>query len=262
MVTPETLFTGKNCIYFKEIDSTNIYAADLIAKTSPPEGTCVITDFQTAGNGQIGRFWHSDAGKNLLISYIFYPNALKVKEQFLLNIISSLAVYDVVSFFVKNVKIKWPNDIYVNYKKIAGILVQNTLRNDNIKATVIGMGLNINETSFPSDIPNPTSLTIETNASHSIEDVFCRLSTRLEYYYLKLKSGKTSELKATYQEALFRRDDEAHFRDGNDVVFKGTIKGVNDDGKILIMMDDGSIHAFGFREISFLIYTDENLFCK
>ena len=81
MVTPETLFTGKNCIYFKEIDSTNIYAADLIAKTSPPEGTCVITDFQTAGNGQIGRFWHSDAGKNLLISYIFYPNALKVKEQ-------------------------------------------------------------------------------------------------------------------------------------------------------------------------------------
>ncbi len=105
-------------------------------------------------------------------------------------------------------------------------------------------------------------MTIETNASHSIEDVFCRLSTRLEYYYLKLKSGKTSELKATYQEALFRRDDEAHFRDGNDVVFKGTIKGVNDDGKILIMMDDGSIHAFGFREISFLIYTDENLFCK
>ncbi|MBK9565494.1 MAG: biotin--[acetyl-CoA-carboxylase] ligase [Saprospiraceae bacterium] len=262
MVTPETLFTGKNCIYFKEIDSTNINAADLIAKTSPPEGTCVITDFQTAGNGQIGRFWHSDAGKNLLISYIFYPNALKVKEQFLLNIISSLAVYDVVSFFVKNVKIKWPNDIYVNNKKIAGILVQNTLRNDNIKSTVIGMGLNINETSFPSDIPNPTSLTIETNASHSIEDVFCRLSTRLEYYYLKLKSGKTSELKATYQEALFRRDDEAHFRDGNDVVFKGTIKGVNDDGKILIMMDDGSIHAFGFREISFLIYTDENLFCK
>ena len=140
----EALFTGKMSIYLPETESTNNYAMDLISKTNPPEGTCIYTAYQSAGRGQIGRYWHSETGKNILISYILYPKDLKIADQFMLNIIASLAVRDVVDLFCLNVKIKWPNDIYVDDKKIAGILVQSVLRNNTIKATIIGIGLNVN----------------------------------------------------------------------------------------------------------------------
>ena len=252
MVVPDTLFTGKNCIHFEEINSTNIYAADLIAKTSPAEGTCIITDFQTAGRGQIGRYWHSSAGKNLLISYIFYPHTLKVKDQFLLNVISGLAVYDVVSFYVQDVKVKWPNDIYVNNQKIAGILVQNTLRGDTIKCTIIGIGLNVNEKDFPSELPNPVSIANEKGYDISISDVFCRLCSRLEFYYLKLRNGKYDELRMAYNEKLYRKGILATFQDEKNHIFKATIEGVATDGKLILNTEDGIGKTYAFREIKFI----------
>lgn len=252
MITPDTLFTGKNCIHFDEIHSTNVYASELISKTSPSEGTCIITDFQTAGRGQIGRYWHSERGKNLLISYIYYPVKLKVDDQFLLNIISGLAVYDVVAHYTNNVTIKWPNDIYVADKKIAGILVQNTLRADRIKSTIIGIGLNVNETEFPSELPNPTSLSLCTNESLKIDEIYSTLSKRLEFHYLKMKSGHYSELITNYHKLLYKMDIISSFLDKDGLYIQGYIRSVNREGNLVIETLKGETRSFAFRELKFI----------
>ncbi len=253
MNVPEALFTGKKIIHIPETESTNTFAMDLVAKTNPSEGTCVISDYQTGGKGQIGRFWHSEASKNILISYIFYPTLLQVRDQFYLNIISGLAVRDVVASFIENVHIKWPNDIYVDDRKIAGILVQNTLRESFIKATVIGIGLNVNQTIFPIDIPNPTSFSLQTDKVFDINHIVAFLSSRLEFYYLKLKNGHQATLMEAYLSSLYMKGEWAVYRDSEHQIFTGMIEGIDDQGRLEVKMEDGLIRPFGFREISFVL---------
>lgn len=252
MNIPDALFTGKKIIHLTETESTNTYAMDVVAKTNPSEGTCVIADYQTGGKGQIGRYWHSEESKNILVSYIFYPNTLQVQDQFYLNIISGLAVRDVVATYVSAVKIKWPNDIYVEDRKIAGILVQNTLRETNIKTTIIGIGLNVNQTIFPIDIPNPTSLSLLIDRVFDIQEILALLSSRLEFYYLKLKNGHLVTLLEVYLSHLYRKDEWAVFKDDKDLIFKGKITGIDTQGRLKIELEDGGVHVFGFREISFV----------
>lgn len=249
----EALFTGINSIYLPEIDSTNLFAMNLLSKTNPPEGTCVYTAYQSAGRGQIGRFWHSSDGKNLLISYIFYPKPLKAIDQFILNIISGLAVRDVVGMYCDNVKIKWPNDIYVDDKKIAGILVQNILRGTDIKATVIGIGLNVNEQHFPSEIPNPVSISQITSKSHDLAEIRQLLSSKLEFYFMKMKYGHHEWLKETYINTMYRINETANFKTDGETIIFGKIRGVNEQGKLLIQVESEDVLAFGFREIGYVI---------
>ncbi len=253
MNVPEALFTGKKIIHLPETESTNTFAMDLVSKTNPSEGTCVISDYQADGKGQIGRFWHSEASKNILISYIFYPSLLQVRDQFYLNIISGLAVRDTIASFVENVHIKWPNDIYVGDRKIAGILVQNTLRESYIKATVIGIGINVNQTIFPIDIPNPTSLALQTDKLFDISQVVALLSARLEFYYLKLKNGYQGVLMEMYLNHLYRKDEWAVYRDSENHIFTGMILGVDDQGRLVIRMENEALRSFSFREIGFVL---------
>ena len=238
----EALFTGINSIYLPEIDSTNLFAMNLLSKTNPPEGTCVYTAYQSAGRGQIGRFWH-----------IFYPKPLKAIDQFILNIISGLAVRDVVGMYCDNVKIKWPNDIYVDDKKIAGILVQNILRGTDIKATVIGIGLNVNEQHFPSEIPNPVSISQITSKSHDLAEIRQLLSSKLEFYFMKMKYGHHEWLKETYINTMYRINETANFKTDGETIIFGKIRGVNEQGKLLIQVESEDVLAFGFREIGYVI---------
>lgn len=246
------MFTGLNRRYFAELDSTNRYALDVLSKTNPPEGTCVITDYQSGGRGQIGRYWHSASGKNLLTSYIFYPHFLQVNEQFFLNIISSLAVHAVVSQFCKNVKIKWPNDIYVSDQKIAGILVQNILRSTMIKSSVIGIGLNVNESNFPPHLPNPTSLTLFTKNSYDVKSISDALSQKLEYFYLLLKQCRFETLNDQYIAAMYRFEEVAQFRDAQGV-FTGKIIGIDSQGKLIICTSHQVIRHFTFQEVQYVL---------
>ncbi|MBK8518597.1 MAG: biotin--[acetyl-CoA-carboxylase] ligase [Saprospiraceae bacterium] len=253
MSIPEALFAGKNKIYLEETISTNTYALDLLSKTNPPEGTCIITDFQTAGRGQIGRYWHSEAEKNLLVTYIFYPHTLKVKDQFYLNIISGLAMRDVAAHWIGNVKIKWPNDIYSGDKKLAGILVQNVLRGDFIKSTIIGVGINVNQQDFPPDIPNPISIALIKGFDIDVELVLRLLSARLEYYYLRLKANRIKILKDEYLNSLYRFNEWAQFSDSDNDTFKGKIAGIDQAGKLILQTETKGLKSFGFREVSYVI---------
>jgi BirA family biotin operon repressor/biotin-[acetyl-CoA-carboxylase] ligase len=249
-----TLFTGLNEIYFPEIPSTNSYAMDVLSKTSPPEGTCIFADYQSAGRGQIGRYWHSEAGKNILISYIFYPEFLDLSHQFYLNIVSGLALLESVKPIYPEVTLKWPNDLYAGDRKLAGILVQNVLRGQHIRATVIGFGLNVNQLHFPNEIPNPVSLAQITGSFIDMQTFRRQLSKKLEQYYLALKTGGYHELKGLYESSLYRKNEEALFTDVNDVTFAGTITGVDEPGRLqIIHTNTGQLVSYNFREIRYII---------
>ena len=135
----------------------------LIKNTEVAEGTVVLAKEQTSGRGQVNNTWESSYGDNLLMSIVLYPEFLHAGNQFLLSKFVSLAIVDFLSYYLENVTIKWPNDIYVGNKKIAGVLIENSLRGAFISSSVVGIGLNVNQTEFSSSIPNPTSLKNESN---------------------------------------------------------------------------------------------------
>lgn len=252
MTTLQTLFTGKNQIHFPEIPSTNEYALNLISKTNPPEGTCIIADFQSEGRGQIGSRWHSAPGKNLLITYIFHPKWLDIRYQFYLNIISSLAVSDLVQHYGVTSSIKWPNDIFVGNKKIAGILNQNILKGNTIKGTAMGIGLNVNETDFPIELEYSTSLAKFNGQEYNIFEVMHRLSEYLEHYYLQLKAGEMTSLNDKYHQRLYLRNIEAPFELPDGKRFKGRILEVDKDGRLVILHDTGAMFSYAFKEVKYL----------
>src|SRR5690606_4057758 len=129
--------------------------AEVVSKTSPRGGLCVTADYQTGGRGHIGRSWHSASGQNLLVSYVFYPEMLTASQTFDLSVWVSGALVELVrSYGIDHVRIKWPNDIYIGDQKVGGILIQNTLRGEHMKNSIVSIGLNVNEIDFPQDLPN------------------------------------------------------------------------------------------------------------
>jgi BirA family biotin operon repressor/biotin-[acetyl-CoA-carboxylase] ligase len=245
-------FMGKYHTHFTETHSTNAFALDVLSKTNPPEGSCFTADFQSAGRGQIGRSWHSEHEKNLLISYIIYPVGLHVENQFILSVVSSLAVAKTVQEKCSDVCIKWPNDIYIGQKKTAGILIQNVLRGVEIKATVIGIGLNCNQQIFPPGIPNPTSMGLCGGEWIDLEKVRKSLSGWLEHYYSLWKQGHSEEITREYLSLLFRKDTLAPFAIPGGQEFLATIKGIAPDGKLILEKEDKSTESFGIKEVEYI----------
>ena len=161
-------------IRLAETDSTNNYLREQCAKARLPEGSLVIADFQTAGKGQVGNSWESEAGKNLMFSILLYPDSLPANRQFLISQIASLSVKETLEGYTDSVKVKWPNDIYWKDRKICGMLIENDLSGQHLYCSVIGIGLNINQEIFRSDAPNPVSLTQITGKVYDREEVLAR----------------------------------------------------------------------------------------
>lgn len=249
-----TLFIGKVLIHIPSITSTNTYAIDLLSKSNPTEGTVITTDNQTAGRGQIGSLWESEAYKNITMSVILYPKFLNVQEQFNLHKISSIALFNLVKDCLgkENLKIKWPNDLYMKNSKLAGILIQNSLKSQLIQSTVIGIGLNVNQTQFHSNAPNPGSLSTFAGENFSLKTLIADLCFYLEKAYLNLKNGDRSTLDDQYTQNLYKYMEWAEFRDFHDKEFKGRIIGVDKLGRLQIETKD-EIKQFNFKEVKFII---------
>ena len=145
-------------IRLAETDSTNNYLREQCAKDRLPEGSLVIADFQTAGKGQVGNSWESEAGKNLMFSILLYPDFLPANRQFLISQIASLSVKETLDEYTDSVTVKWPNDIYWKDRKICGMLIENDLSGHNLYCSIIGIGINLNQAVFRGDAPNPVSL--------------------------------------------------------------------------------------------------------
>ncbi|MFI5140988.1 MAG: biotin--[acetyl-CoA-carboxylase] ligase [Bacteroidia bacterium] len=137
----DTLFIGQHILELDAAESTNTYATNLIKEIQVAEGTIVFTHNQTKGRGQVGNTWQAETGKNLTFSMVLHPNFLAVEKQFYLSKITSLAVFGMLTEFLNtslyDIKIKWPNDILVNDKKIAGILIENILRGNFLQSSVM-----------------------------------------------------------------------------------------------------------------------------
>ncbi len=252
MQNRNTLFVGKVLWSHASVESTNASAQELLAKSNPTEGTVISAYEQTAGRGQIGSNWESEAGKNLTLSVIFYPKFLPVRQQFYLNQAISLAVRATVAACVHGpVTVKWPNDIYINRQKTAGILIQNQLSGSTIQSCIVGIGLNVNQLSFSEYLPNPTSLAIQISHLLDLEAVQQMLFSELEYRYLQLRNQKLAQIEADYRKHLYQYGVLADYERADGGRFRGTIMGLTETGKLQIAHADG-IEAFEVKSIKFL----------
>lgn len=224
----------------------------MVSKTNPMEGTVIFTRDQTRGRGQIGRKWHSEPGKNCCFSVILYPR-IPVKDQFLINIAIALGIKTALELLVSpNILLKWPNDIIIGGAKLGGILIQNIIKGNNIAVSVVGAGINVNQETFPADIPNPASLIHSTGVTLDIPAVLDVLCSHIDIQYKRLKQGLYLEMRSEYIQSLFGMGEKGHFRRMSDqIVFEGTISGVDNEGHLLIETGKGS-EVFRFREIQFL----------
>lgn len=220
----------------------------MIRESNIAEGTIIITDHQTAGKGQRGNSWEAEQGKNLTFSLLLKPQFLSLDRQFFLNIISSLAVSEVLThYFPKKIKIKWPNDIYAENLKISGILIQNLLRNSSISHSVIGIGVNINQREFKE--PKATSLNLITGEQYSLLSLLKKLLFALEKYYDLLVTGKLHILQDSYLKNLYWKNEKHMFR--AESFFEGEIVGIDEIGKLLVNTG-GETKSFSFKEIEFV----------
>jgi len=250
------LLVGKPHIRLESVNSTNRYAIELVSKNSLTEGTVISTSHQFAGKGQIGKFWESEKGKNITCSTIFLPQSFPVSDQYYLNIAIALAVHDFVEHFIpsKSVKIKWPNDIYVDHKKIAGILIQNALKGKFIDSVIVGTGININQTKFCSEVPNPTSVALENEyQEQDLENMFLWLFRFLQKRYLLIKANRFQSLSEEYHSHLYRKNEIHSYELPDGKRFEGMITGVSSDGRLSIKTNDDKILQFSNGEISYCI---------
>ncbi|MDT8413604.1 MAG: biotin--[acetyl-CoA-carboxylase] ligase [Vicingaceae bacterium] len=246
------LFLGSKIIRLEEVDSTNVYAANLIKSnlSSITEGTVIYTNNQTKGKGQRGNNWVSSPNENFTFSIILKPNLL-VSEQFLLSKICALGIFDFLTDLeIKNISIKWPNDIYVGKQKIAGMLLENTLKNSKIEYCVAGIGINVNQTLFYNYLQQVTSLKLVTNKSFDINRLFNQLLFFIEKRYLQLKSNKIRELNKDYLNQLMGYNIKKTYLIKNQEVC-GVIAGVATSGKLQLYYDN-QLHEFDLKELKFV----------
>ena len=250
----KTLFVGKELYQFAELSSTNAYAAELVAKNNPSDGTVITTYNQVQGKGQGGSFWESAPDKNISATIILHPKFLAARDQFVLNQAISLGVLDFVKNYIHaGAKIKWSNDIYIFDKKIAGILIQNNLRSRNLATSIVGVGININQVEFKSDAPNPTSLKLETQKEFNLDELLEVLCKKIEARYLQVKTNNFQPIQSEYLDNLYRYMEDSLFQLPNaDEIFEGRIIGIGEFGKLLLQTNEG-LKEFDTKEIKFVI---------
>lgn len=250
----KTLFIGQNAIYVKSLASTNSYASDLLRQIELSEGSLIYTFEQEKGRGQRGNSWESEPNKNVTLSLVLHPRFLHPVHQFFLTKITSLAVADLMAEFLNEthrIHIKWPNDIYVNDRKIAGILIENYLRDNTIQHAVVGVGINVNQESFlkaPQAV-SLFSLTHQTLDLMRCIDRFCEL---FEGRFLQLQSKKWQKLDTDYLHYLYRLNEWNTYRTTQNQQFEGNIRGVSDIGKLQVEVISGEIKEFDLKEIVFV----------
>ena len=239
-------------IRIDETDSTNRWMKELI-QLHPSEETqhemVVVCDYQTAGRGCGSNSWEAEPGKNLLMSVLMHPKKVSARTQFIITQIVSVALCRTIETVIgceHRVTIKWPNDIYVGDKKICGVLIENSIAGRRIKDCIIGIGLNVNQTEFRSDAPNPVSIAQLTGKETDREEV---LNTFLEELS---KQCENRNIHHDYLRKMYRRNGMYPFETEGSR-FMARVAGVNDDGRLMLEDEDGIAHLFRFKEVTFII---------
>jgi BirA family biotin operon repressor/biotin-[acetyl-CoA-carboxylase] ligase len=235
-------------IKFETIESTNSYAYDLLKRETPPEGTIIWATEQTHGRGRHNNTWESEKGKNLTISLILYPAFINTEEQFLLSKAISLGIFDYLNEYVNNVTIKWPNDIYVNNDKIAGILIENSICGNRFDHSIVGIGLNVNQVHFTSNAPNPASMKLQLGRDIDLDTCLHELTETIDIRYDMLRNKKFGRINTDYLSHLYLYKIFTSYKSKQDE-FEARIIDVENNGLIVIETSNKKIMRFSFNEV-------------
>lgn len=234
-----TVFLGHNFISLSEIDSTNRFLSQLLSE-NPPDGTVIMAEKQKNGKGQMGTSWFSESGKNLTFSMLLHPSFLQADQMFILSKMAAVALREAVQFFLPNapVMIKWPNDILVEKKKVAGILIENQLEGNFLKHTIIGIGLNINQLMFPPEIQHTAiSMKLYSGIDFPVSVILEKILEKTEYLYHLLKEGKTAEIENEYLRFLYGYQ-EVVLLEINQKRVESYVVGVEKNGQLCVQAEN------------------------
>lgn len=226
----------------------------MVRDNLPAHGTLITANEQYEGRGQRSNAWISQPGKNLTCTYILRPAHLAASRQFLLNMAVSLAVVNIAKMRLKipsSVSIKWPNDILVKKRKIAGILIENMLQGSMIEVSLTGIGLNVNQHDFPKQL-NATSFFQETGMELDMEEVISDLSNELKLQFSDLESGREAELAVRYNQHLFGKGETRLMRlDGRTMPAK--VLGTDESGELRLLIEHGQVVSYPHHCIDWLL---------
>lgn len=233
-------------------DSTNQYLKELLLSKDMEDFTVAWAHTQQKGKGQMGAKWVSEPGKNLTFSVLKKFHNLNINDQFLLNISVSLAIIDVLKgYSIPDLSVKWPNDILSGATKICGILIENTLVGNQIQASIIGIGLNVNQLTF-NNLTNVSSLKLLLGQTLNLEELLKSILVGLKGKFQVLKDHKKDTLWDTYENNLFRKDKPSTFRDKSGELFMGFIRKISKQGKLIVELEDAIFKEFDLKEIQLM----------
>ena len=239
-------------IKLDKTDSTNNWIKAHIEELDSPCAVFAVS--QTQGRGQRGNSWESEPGKNLTISFLFYPEGVKATEQFPVSEAVALGVCDFIEDKGVKAKVKWPNDVYVGDRKISGILIENSVLGDKLKSMIAGIGINLNQENFLSDAPNPVSLTQLTGETYDIEESALLLGKKIQYR-IEAIGGNPDALHEEYIKRLWRNDHGIYpFNDRKENErINASIESVEKSGVLTLRKEDGILRQYLFKEVEFLL---------
>lgn len=232
--------------HLEEVSSTN----DFLRAYEPMADVTVLSaSYQTNGRGQMGNTWISNSGENALFSILVCPSGLKASDGFVLSQAMALSIKEVLDGYLEGISIKWPNDIYCGDEKICGTLIENVLMGKFVGRSVIGSGINVNQTEFPEGLAAPpTSLRIYINRIVPPADIIRSVAGRFALYYEEVQAGSYDHIREEYHRHLYLRGEKRCFQDETGT-FAGVISHVEPDGHIIIRDEDGLPRRYAFKQV-------------
>lgn len=234
-------------LWIDEVGSTSSYLKENIDLVAP--GALVLARTQSAGRGQRGNSWEAEPGKNLTFSFWFEPEGVAPSAQFVISEAVALAMTNLLDEYGIETKVKWPNDIYAGDRKIAGILIENSIMGNRINQCVVGIGLNVNQTDFLSDAPNPVSMSMLTGLTYDLDEMAERAGDIMGRYTAELKERE--KLHAEYLSRLWRGDGIHPYREAASTeIFRAAIEEVEASGHLILRDIEGRRRRYAFKEVS------------
>ena len=233
------------------IDSTNEFLKGLSSKQKLENFTVVTAENQIKGKGQMGSVWSSEAGKNLIMSVFIKDSISDVNQIYSLNIAIALAVIQSLETFnIPNLSIKWPNDIMSYNFKIGGLLIENSIKSDGTLSSIVGLGLNINQTNFD-NLPKASSIAKICDTSFNKNEVLFSIVEKIKQNIVELQKDSNS-MWEKYIYLLFKKGIPMPFKDNLNHNFMGIIQGVSNSGNLQVLLEDDSVSEYSLKEIQML----------
>ncbi|WP_394420756.1 biotin--[acetyl-CoA-carboxylase] ligase [Tenacibaculum mesophilum] len=239
-------------IKLNAIDSTNSFLKNMVSKVVVDDFTVVVAKTQTKGRGQMNSEWVVEEGENLTFSVFSRFVGLNIREHKYLNFSVSLSVFQALKALgIPNLSVKWPNDILSGNKKIVGILIENTLKGNDLVSSVIGIGVNVNQASFPENLPNASSIKMILGKEFDLEMLLESILMKLKDYFNLLEKKEYDLLEKAYLKVLYKKNVPTMFKNSQNTLFMGKIIGVSKSGNLQIELENETIQEFGLKEVSF-----------